>query len=167
MQCSALRIRTKRLLASASPAAKVFAVLARFRWTAGLPARRHAGQSQRRSPACSLLPSATSAFTRPSASYNQSWPLSSLVQLGTSPVTIGRTLLCGFCTLSVESSRSQASCHGFGWCKGRSECMSPNYSLKRTAAYRRLCYHAVTRQRPLSSSVRWHDLSASLSSHAL
>ena len=32
--------------------------------------------------------------------------------------------------------------------------MSPNYSLKRTAAYRRLCYHAVTRQRPLSSSVR-------------
>ena len=29
-----------------------------------------------------------------------------------------------------------------------------NYSLKRTAAYRRLCYHAVTRQRPLSSSVR-------------
>ena len=29
----------------------------------------------------------------------------------------------------------------------------PNYSLKRTAAYRRLCYHAVTRQRPLSSSV--------------
>src|SRR5678816_641543 len=32
--------------------------------------------------------------------------------------------------------------------------MSHNYSLKRTAAYRRLCYHAVTRQRPLSSSVR-------------
>jgi len=30
----------------------------------------------------------------------------------------------------------------------------PNSSLKRTAAYRRLCYHAVTRQRPLSSSVR-------------
>ena len=29
-----------------------------------------------------------------------------------------------------------------------------NYSLKRTAAYRWLCYHAVTRQRPLSSSVR-------------
>jgi len=29
-----------------------------------------------------------------------------------------------------------------------------NYSLKRTAAYRRLCYHAATRQRPLSSSVR-------------
>ena len=29
-----------------------------------------------------------------------------------------------------------------------------NYSLKRTAASRRLCYHAVTRQRPLSSSVR-------------
>ena len=32
--------------------------------------------------------------------------------------------------------------------------LRPNYSLKRTAAYRRLCYHAVTRQRPLSSSVR-------------
>jgi len=32
----------------------------------------------------------------------------------------------------------------------------PNYSLKRTAAYRRLCYHAVTRQRPLSSSVMPH-----------
>jgi len=32
-----------------------------------------------------------------------------------------------------------------------------NYSLKRTAAYRRLCYHAVTRQRPLSSSVRPHS----------
>ena len=31
-----------------------------------------------------------------------------------------------------------------------------NYSLKRTAAYRRLCYHAVTRQRPLSSSVSAH-----------
>ena len=34
--------------------------------------------------------------------------------------------------------------------------MVPNYSLKRTAAYRRLCYHGVTRQRPLSSSVRAH-----------
>ena len=32
--------------------------------------------------------------------------------------------------------------------------MAANYSLKRTAAYRRLRYHAVTRQRPLSSSVR-------------
>jgi len=30
----------------------------------------------------------------------------------------------------------------------------PNCSLKRTAAYRRLCYHAPSRQRPLSSSVR-------------
>ena len=30
----------------------------------------------------------------------------------------------------------------------------PNCSLKRTAAYRRLCYHASSRQRPLSSSVR-------------
>ena len=32
--------------------------------------------------------------------------------------------------------------------------MRSNYSLKRTAAYRLLCYHAVMRQRPLSSSVR-------------
>ena len=32
----------------------------------------------------------------------------------------------------------------------------PNSSLKRTAAYRRLCYHAPSRQRPLSSSVRPH-----------
>ena len=43
---------------------------------------------------------------------------------------------------------------------------APNYSLKRTAAYRRLCYHAVTRQRPLSSSVSCHveGLGLSLSS---
>jgi len=39
--------------------------------------------------------------------------------------------------------------------------MPPNYSLKRTAAYRRLCYHAPSRQRPLSSSVRAQMSSAS------
>jgi len=34
--------------------------------------------------------------------------------------------------------------------------LNPNYSLKRTAANRRQCYHALSRQRPLSSSVSDH-----------
>jgi len=41
---------------------------------------------------------------------------------------------------------------------GTSRSAGPNYSLKRTAAYRRLCYHAIARQRPLSSSVMFHGV---------